>query len=34
VALRQVFRRRWLDEAKRLWRSAIMFLRYARKRQA
>jgi len=33
VALRQVFRRRWLDEVKRLWRSAIMFLRYARSRR-
>jgi radical SAM superfamily enzyme YgiQ (UPF0313 family) len=33
VALRQVFRRRWLDEARRLWRSAIMFLRYARSRR-
>jgi radical SAM superfamily enzyme YgiQ (UPF0313 family) len=33
VVLRQVFRRRWLDEVKRLWRSAIMFLRYARSRR-
>jgi radical SAM superfamily enzyme YgiQ (UPF0313 family) len=33
VVLRQVFRRRWLDEVRRLWRSAIMFLRYARSRR-
>jgi len=32
VALKQVFRKRWLDEARRLWRSAIMFLRYAKSR--
>ena len=33
VALRQVFRRRGLDEARRLWRSARTFLEYVGKRE-